>query len=234
MFNPSLFHPTATCINSTVQEPCKLYKNVTITDSSLGHHISVGDDSIVLRSKLEDHVIINRKNYIDDSSIGRFSYTGLNCFINFAVMGRFCSISRNVDIGGFDHDPQHVSTLPLSRFEYAVSGTLKEENRGLCQIGNDVWIGAGAIILRKARLGDGCIIGAGSVVTRSIPPYAIAVGSPARVIGFRFPQHRIDDLLRIGWWDWPQELILENKDLLFGSTLTEESFEQMKELSAQL
>jgi len=55
-----------------------------------------------------------------------------------------------------------------------------------CKIGHDVWIGANAIVLRGVKIDPGAVIGAGAVVTRDIPEYAIAVGVPARVIGFRF------------------------------------------------
>ncbi len=71
-------------------------------------------------------------------------------------------------------------------------------------IGNDVWIGLNAIILPNAgRIGDGAIIGAGAVVTKDVPDYAIVVGVPAKVIAFRFQKHEIDWLMKIKWWNWP-------------------------------
>jgi len=53
------------------------------------------------------------------------------------------------------------------------------------KIGNDVWIGAGAKILGNVNIADGCVVGAGAVVTKDLPPYAIAVGVPAKIIGYR-------------------------------------------------
>jgi len=79
-------------------------------------------------------------------------------------------------------------------------------NRSI-HIGSDVWIGARAIILPDVTIGDGAIIGAGAVVTRNIPPYAVAVGSPAKVVHYRFEPQIIAALLRIRWWDWPRQKI---------------------------
>jgi len=77
-------------------------------------------------------------------------------------------------------------------------------------IGNDVWIGANAIILQGVTIGDGAIVAAGAVVTKDVPPYAIVGGVPAKVIKYRFPDSTIVKLLEIKWWDKPEEWILEN------------------------
>ena len=85
-------------------------------------------------------------------------------------------------------------------------------------IGNDVWVGSGAIILRKPgmHIGDGAIIGAGAVVTKSVEPYAIVAGTPARTIGSRFSPEVVERLLRLRWWDWDDERILAAWPLLSG------------------
>ena len=70
-------------------------------------------------------------------------------------------------------------------------------------IGNDVWIGTNVIVLGGTTIGDGAVIGAGSVVTKNVPPYAIVVGSPARVIKKRFSQEKILKLLNKKWWNLP-------------------------------
>nr|WP_305849016.1 CatB-related O-acetyltransferase [Shinella sp. HZN7] len=72
-------------------------------------------------------------------------------------------------------------------------------------IGNDVWIGANAIILPGIAIGDGAIIAAGSVVSRDVPPYAIVGGVPARVIRYRFDETTIDRLMKIRWWRFSLE-----------------------------
>lgn len=83
------------------------------------------------------------------------------------------------------------------------------------KIGNDVWIGRDVTILPSVNIGDGAVIGTGAVVNRDIPPYAIAVGVPAKVIKYRFTPDEIEKLLKIKWWNWTDEQIKKNIDLLY-------------------
>lgn len=84
------------------------------------------------------------------------------------------------------------------------------------KIGNDVWIGANAFInaSKVTSIGDGAIIGAGAVVLEDVPPYAVALGVPARVMRHRYSQEMIDTLLRVQWWNWSAEEINANADAL--------------------
>jgi acetyltransferase-like isoleucine patch superfamily enzyme len=93
-------------------------------------------------------------------------------------------------------------------------------SKGDVEIGNDVWIGRGAKILGGVTIGDGAVIAAWSVVTRSIPPYTIAAGVPARAIRLRFPQEIVDSLLRVRWWDWDDAVVVERVEELTGDDLT--------------
>ncbi|WP_290370698.1 DapH/DapD/GlmU-related protein [Ruania suaedae] len=81
-------------------------------------------------------------------------------------------------------------------------------------IGNDAWIGHESVILSGVTLGDGVVVGAGSVVRQNVPPYAIVAGNPARVAGFRFPPAQIEALLRIKWWDWSEERLIEAMEFM--------------------
>jgi len=80
-------------------------------------------------------------------------------------------------------------------------------SRGPITIGNDVWIGVGAILLPGVTIGDGAIVSAGAVVAGDVPPYAIVGGSPARVLRRRFDSDTIAAMLRIRWWDWSDDLV---------------------------
>ena len=77
-------------------------------------------------------------------------------------------------------------------------------------IGNDVWIGYEAVILAGVTIGDGAVIGSRAVVTKDVPPYTIVGGVPAKTIRRRFDEDTIRELLRLRWWDWPEEMIKEN------------------------
>ena len=79
-------------------------------------------------------------------------------------------------------------------------------------IGNDVWIGYGAMIMGGARLGDGAVVAAGSVVFSDVPPYAVVAGNPAKIVRSRFSPEIVERMLRIQWWHWSEERIRENLD----------------------
>ena len=91
----------------------------------------------------------------------------------------------------------------------------------LTRIGHDTWIGHGAIIMPAVSVGTGSVIGAGAVVTHDVPPYAIAVGVPARVVKSRFHGGIVAELLEIAWWDWPHATI---RDRLQDFTADVEAF----------
>lgn len=84
------------------------------------------------------------------------------------------------------------------------------DNKGDIVIGNDVWIGYDAIIMPGVKIGDGAIIGTRAIVTNDVPPYTIVGGIPAKVIKKRFSDDIILKLLKIKWWDWPNEKIKAN------------------------
>jgi len=121
-------------------------------------------------------------------------------------IGRYCSISMNIRIMNRNHPMEFKSTHAL--FFNPVLGIC---NKDLVEyiplkIGNDVWIGHGAIFHPHVReVGDGAVIGAGAVVTKDVPPYAVVVGNPARVVRYRFKKEIIEELLASRWWEKPIE-----------------------------
>ncbi len=88
-------------------------------------------------------------------------------------------------------------------------------------IGSDVWIGIETLLMPGIKIGDGAVIGAGSVVTKDVPPYAVVGGNPAKVLKYRFPQDIIDELLQIRWWDWEDERIREAASFLMSKNVEE-------------
>jgi virginiamycin A acetyltransferase len=82
-------------------------------------------------------------------------------------------------------------------------------SKGNIELGHDVWIGTQCVILSGAKIGTGAVIAANSVVTGEIPPYAIAAGSPAKIIKYRFEEKVISELLQSKWWDKTHEQIID-------------------------
>lgn len=123
------------------------------------------------------------------------------------VIGSFCSFGQDVKIISSNHDTEKVSN---NQFLYSrILGVKPEPIKGVISIGYDCWIGDNVIILPKANIGTGAVIGAGSVVTGEIPPYSIAAGNPARVIRLRFEPGKIERLLKSQWWFWEDVEIQE-------------------------
>lgn len=140
------------------------------------------------------------------------------------VIGDFCSISPEVTfITGGIHPGSWISTYPF-RISWKLANAYQDgmpQTKGNINIGSDVWIGTGSIILSGVEIGDGAIIGAHAVVTKNVPPYAIVGGIPANIIKYRFNQNTIAKLLEIQWWKWSDEQIRENVPLLSSGSIEE-------------
>ena len=128
-------------------------------------------------------------------------------------VGKYCSIAPNASFYTRDHPQKFVSTHPMF---YNSQLKIVEKDLipyGELEIGNDVWVGQNAVILPSChKIGTGAIVGAGAIVTKDIPEYAVVVGNPAKVIKYRFSDNVIQELLESKWWDWEIEEIKEYKD----------------------
>jgi acetyltransferase-like isoleucine patch superfamily enzyme len=99
-------------------------------------------------------------------------------------IGDYVLIARGVQVvGRLDHAIDAVG-VPIVESEWI--GDREKSELDAVKIGNDVWLGAGVVVLGGTRIGEGAIVGGGAVVASDVPPYAIAVGNPARVVGYRF------------------------------------------------
>lgn len=207
----------------------KIYPDCLILDSSLGQQTVIGERSLIQGSIITDFVRIDRDNQILDSSIGLRSYTGRFSLIFKTLIGSYTSISYGCIIGAAAHKMHRASTHPFiykSGYYQLLKDNLIESDlfEYKLDIGNDVWIGANVTIIRNISIGDGAVIGANSFVNKNVPPYAIAVGSPIRIVGYRFPEEIITKLLDLEWWKWSDDKINKNPNF-FIKPLTMESFE---------
>ena len=75
------------------------------------------------------------------------------------------------------------------------------------KIGNDVWLGRNVIITNGANIGNGVIAGAGAIITKDVPDYAVVLGVPARIVRYRYTKEQIEKLNKIAWWNWSDEVI---------------------------
>lgn len=127
------------------------------------------------------------------------------------VIGKFCSIASGVRflMNGANH-PDAGSTFPFWMFGKGWHERREPRQRGPIIVGNDVWIGLEALLLPNVTIGDGAVIGARAVVTHDVPPYAVVVGNPARVLRQRYDDATIAKLLALRWWDWSPERITRN------------------------
>lgn len=148
-----------------------------------------------------------RRIYLDyhHIEIGLYSYGG--CFDLERIrphtrIGRYCSFAAGVCIFNRNHPMDFKSTHPCFYESPGGWAQSKESTRGGLEIGSDVWIGQNAIILPGARrIGDGAVIGAGSIVTKDVPDFAIVAGNPARIIRYRFGEATIRRLKQERWWE---------------------------------
>lgn len=152
--------------------------------------------------------------------VGKYTYGYRNLDNrNIKRIGAFCSIAYGVMVVPNDHRIDWVTTSPIAtlpEFSFVKKNYMDDycpiEKRQVV-IGNDVWIGANAIIFEGVTIGDGAVIAAGSIVRKDVPPYAV-VGGVDRIIKYRFDKDTINKLLKIKWWEWEDKKIRENVEYL--------------------
>ena len=194
----------------------------------------------------------NPRQYVSESGGNKFCIVtlGAGSYVNGAEL-MFSGVNAHLMVGncsslsfglnfliGMNHEHRCVSTYPF-RCRDNIRGMIGDINTNIWSgvpypfpapnkyqiiIGNDVWLGTGVFILGGVRIGNGAVLGANAVVTKDIPPYAVAVGNPARVVKYRFSTEMIHKLLAIKWWNWSTEKVWSNANLLEYPELFVEKF----------
>lgn len=165
--------------------------------------------------KFSDYNKLYGSSVLADCELGRYTYVA-GASIKNSRVGAFCSIGPGVTIGGLGRHPTGwISTHPIFYSTKKQAGITFSDNDYFQEllpvnIGNDVWVGANAIVLDGVTVGDGAIVAAGAVVTRDVEPYSVVGGVPAKLIKKRFCNKDIENLLIIRWWEWPKELLRQH------------------------
>jgi virginiamycin A acetyltransferase len=153
-------------------------------------------------------------NLPNPTSVGAFSYSWSNLNPRIASIGRYCSIAEQVILTAVEHPIDRLSSSNFTYDKFIWQDFQNRRNEKFVPtpfwnneprlkravIGNDVWIGARAFIRSGVTLGDGCVVGAGAIVVKDVPPYMVVAGNPAVVKKARFSDAEIERLLDFQWW----------------------------------
>ncbi len=154
------------------------------------------------------------------------------------IIGKYCAIANNLKIITLNHDynfPAVQGTFYNKFFNNKHPGEIKfppnkERTKGNVIIGNDVWIGEDVVILSGVTIGDGCCIGARSVITKNLEPYTICVGQPCKEIKKRYSDIIINFLLDLKWWNWTENKIKNNKTFFMTNLNTITNIDELKKI----
>lgn len=174
-----------------------LHPGATVRSSRLGAFVEIGEGSHILESELGD-----------------YSYTARYADIAYSILGKFVNVAAFTRFNPGEH-PYHRASLHHFMYRSSYFWPDEADEQAVfdwrrsrpVRVGHDSWIGHGAVIMKGVCIGDGAIVGAQSVVTKDVPPYAVVAGAPARQIKWRHPRSVADRLQALAWWDWPHESI---------------------------
>ena len=172
-----------------------IHPTAKVRNASFGRYVEIGEGVHLLNCE-----------------IGDYSYAVRFADIANATIGKFANIASFVRIGATDHPMERASQ---HHFLYRSSWYFDEaeddaaffERRAArrVEIGHDVWIGHGAMVMPEVSVGHGAVIAAQAVCTKDVPPYTVVAGVPAKPVKRRFPEQVAERLVALGWWDWPHE-----------------------------
>ena len=163
----------------------------------------------IIHSKIDKRAYICGGSQIVNSQIGKYTIVAYDSTILNCEIGNFCSVGKT--IGGAAHPIQMVSSSNTFVEGKSVLGRKFSNHHFVASkntvIGNDVWVCVTSVVKSGVTIGDGAVIGAGSVLTKDVGPYEIWAGNPARFIRKRFDDETIEKLLEIKWWNWEDDKI---------------------------
>lgn len=169
-----------------------IHDGCDLVDVEMGRYIEIGQGSRVAYT-----------------TFGDYSYCDRLCDIANAEIGKFANIASFVRIGATDHPLDRAS---LHHFMYRSADYWEDAAQDAdwfakrrarrARIGHDTWIGHNAQIKPEVEIGHGAVVASGAVVTKSVAPYTIVAGVPAKPIRRRQPEEIAERLIALAWWDW--------------------------------
>jgi len=188
------------------------FENTTSEPAFLEAIVKLNPGARIIKSRLLGPTYLNRNTQVGpDAVVGRYFGMNESCFIARATVGHFCSIGARTAINPFNHPIDWLSTHEFqyhpNSFDWVEEYNSIErlartpEMFQAVTIGSDVWTGHNVNVMPGVSIGDGAVVGAGSVVTKDVPPFAIVVGAPATVKRLRFSEKVVERMLRLTWWN---------------------------------
>lgn len=172
-----------------------------------------------------------------DSELGDYSYVERHAEVIYSAIGKFCAIAPDVRINALNHPIGRISQHKITYRpnEYFVGARIDKEFREAriaqrVEIGHDVWVGHGAIVMPGLNIGHGAVVAAGAVVTKDVAPYAIVAGVPAKFLKWRFPPEISVRIIALSWWDWEHDRLAQAVDDM--QSLSVEAFLEKYEASS--
>lgn len=170
-----------------------LYKRILLR---IGR-ILTGNKGVWCKKGVDNHVAEGTILY-EPCTIGSHNYFAPYTLVYNATIGNYCSIGPGCRIGLAEHDIYAMSTRASINNGAEEMKLFNYDDP--CVIGSDVWLGANVVVKQGIHIGNGAVIGANAVVTKNIPPYAVAVGIPAKVKSYRFDEEKREKLLKSEWY----------------------------------
>jgi len=180
----------------TLGEKPYIFSNAIITNSSFGKYTEIRDYANISDTILDDYSYVSEYTQIINTNIGKFVNIASNVRINpgfhpYEMPCQHHMLYRKEMYGFGEDDEAFFNYRKIQKVD----------------IGHDVWIGHGAVIMPGVNIGNGAIIGANAVVTKDVPAFAIVAGVGAKILKYRFPKQIQNQIQKIAWWEWDHETI---------------------------
>ncbi len=170
-------------------------------------------------AKLGRFTEIKERVAFSDSELGDYSYVERHAEVIYSTIGKFCAIASAARVNALEHPTQRISQHKITyrANEYflgaKLDGEFREKRRERrVEIGHDVWVGHGAVIMPGVKIGHGAVVAASAVVTGDVEPYAVVAGVPAKFLKWRFEENIRRRIVALAWWDWEHDHLAQAVD----------------------